>query len=61
MNYNFSPATRLTFNIEPRDAKAPNPVTTGPPVAFKTRATNNANIVIDAVGARYGLQITHQF
>lgn len=61
VNYNFSPATRLTFNIEPRDAKAPNPVTVGPSAAFRARATNNANIVTDAVGARFGLQVTHQF
>jgi hypothetical protein len=61
VNYNFSPATRLTFNVEPRDAQAPNPVTVGPNAAFRTRATNNANIVTDAVGARFGLQLTHQF
>ncbi|MBK9571267.1 MAG: hypothetical protein IPO43_00495 [Rhodoferax sp.] len=54
VNYHFSPATRLTFNLEQRDAKAPNP-------AANPVATSNANIVVDAVGARYGLQITHQF
>jgi hypothetical protein len=61
VNYNYSPATRITFNIEPRDAKAPNPVTTGPNATFNARATNNANIVTDAVGTRFGLQVTHQF
>ena len=61
VNYNYSPATRLTFNIEPRDADAPNPVTVGPSAAFRARATNNAGIVTGAVGARFGVQLTHQF
>ena len=61
VSYNYSPATRITFNLEPRDAKAPNPVTTGPSAAFNARATNNADIVTGAVGARFGLQVTHQF
>jgi len=54
VNYNLSPATRVTFNLEPRDAKAPNP---------NANAINEANsqIVVNAVGARYGLQLTHQF
>jgi len=44
----------VTFNLEPRDAKAPNP---------NGNAINEANsqIVVNAVGARYGLQLTHQF
>jgi hypothetical protein len=61
VNYLFSPKTRLTFNIEPRDAKAPNAVTTGPNAAFNARATNNANNVTDSVGTRFGLMLTHQF
>lgn len=54
VNYNYSPATRVTFNIEPRDAKAPNP-------AANPIATANSKIVVDAVGGRFGLQVTHQF
>ncbi|MFO1267419.1 MAG: hypothetical protein U1F67_11965 [Rubrivivax sp.] len=61
VNYNHSPATRISFNIEQRDARAPNPVTVGPNAAFMARATNNANIVTNAVGARAGLLVTHQF
>lgn len=54
VNYHLSPATRVTFNLEPRDAKAPNP---------NANAINEANsqIVVNAVGARYGLLLTHQF
>jgi len=54
LNYRLSPATRLTVNLEPRDAQAPNP-------AANPIAAANARIVTDAVGARFGLQVTHQF
>lgn len=60
VNYHFSPKTRLTVNLEPRDVKAPNAVTTGT-AAFNQRATSNANIVSDSVGARFGVQVTHMF
>ncbi|MCF8152101.1 MAG: hypothetical protein K9K30_16010 [Burkholderiaceae bacterium] len=60
VNYLLSPATRLTFNLEPRTATAPNPVTSGAAL-FNARATSNANIVTGSVGGRFGLQLTHQF
>lgn len=69
VNYHFSPQTRLTVNLEPRDVKAPNAVNgainpaTGAAFGptYDARATRNANIVSDAVGARFGLQLTHMF
>lgn len=54
VNYHLSPATRITFNWEARDAKAPN-------AAANAIATANSRIVVDAVGARVGLQVTHKF
>lgn len=54
VNYHFSPATRLTFNFEPRDARAPNP-------QASAIAEANTQIVVNSVGARYGVQVTHQF
>jgi hypothetical protein len=59
--YHFTPQTRLTFNIEARDAKAPNRVTSLPNDAANERATSNARTVTGAVGARFGLRVTHQF
>lgn len=61
VTYNFTPMTRLAFNIEGRDAKAPNPVVSGASAAFNARATSNANNAADSLGSRVGLQLTHHF
>ena len=54
VNFHLSPATRITVNWEPRDAKAPN-------ASSNAIATANSRIVVDAVGARFGVQVTHKF
>lgn len=61
VNYHFSPQTRLTVNLEPRDVKSPNAVYLGGTPALRAIQTSNATIVSDSVGARFGVQVTHMF
>ncbi|MCD6734026.1 MAG: hypothetical protein LT103_10585, partial [Burkholderiaceae bacterium] len=61
VNYRYNPRTRLTVNLELRDVKAPNDVYLGGTAALREIQTSNARIVSDAVGARFGVQLTYSF
>lgn len=65
INYHFTPKTRLTVDYEFRDVRAPNPVvpTAGTAAAANNAAvqTRNANIMVDSIGDRFGVRLTHSF
>lgn len=65
VNYHFTPKTRLTVDYEFRDGWAPNSVQpTGSTVVAVNNAavqTRNANIMLDSIGDRVGVRLTHSF